>query len=210
MVKVKETHSAVSTLMGLSEAGPAGFKVGEGDARCWLCGSFLPLKPNTDTVEGPGTPASVWTPCWWIRQKFWWFSSIKSIIWNPCCSKNAQCASEFNPLTLRNSRFKCNHIVPDVCSELDSSMERRLEEMERRLKEHVDRRLDALEQKLERTLLSVLPQLALNQGSTSSSVGESAPTGPTGQTALTAAMQWDLTPRSWCGLEAFSLSFSSD
>lgn len=68
-------------------------------------------------------------------------------------------------------------------------MERRLEEMERRLKEHMDRRLDALEQKLERTLLSVLPQLALNQGSTSSTVGESAPTGPAGQTALTAAMQ---------------------
>lgn len=59
-------------------------------------------------------------------------------------------------------------------------MERRLEEMERRLKEHVDRRLDALEQKLERTLLRVLPQLALNQGSTSSIVGEPAPTGPAG------------------------------
>lgn len=68
-------------------------------------------------------------------------------------------------------------------------MERRLEEMERRLKAHVDRRLDALEQKLERTLLSVLPQFALNQGSPSSTVGASPPTGPAGQTALTAAMQ---------------------
>lgn len=68
-------------------------------------------------------------------------------------------------------------------------MERRLEEMERRLKAHVDRRLDALEQKLERTLLSVLPQFALNQGSTSSTVGAPPPTGPAGQTALTAAMQ---------------------
>lgn len=68
-------------------------------------------------------------------------------------------------------------------------MERRLEEMERRLKAHVDRRLDALEQKLERTLLSVLPQFALNQGSTSSIVGASPHTGPAGQTALTAAMQ---------------------
>ncbi|XP_031699088.1 ATPase PAAT [Anarrhichthys ocellatus] len=47
--------------------------------------------------------------------------------------------------------------------ELDSAMERRLEEMERRLKEHVDRRLDALEQKLEKALLS-----ALNQGDMSS------------------------------------------
>uniref|UniRef100_A0A3Q3W3X1 Uncharacterized protein n=1 Tax=Mola mola TaxID=94237 RepID=A0A3Q3W3X1_MOLML len=56
--------------------------------------------------------------------------------------------------------------------ELDSAMEHRLEEMERRLKEHVDRRLDALEQKLESALLSVLPQLALNQGATSSSAGE--------------------------------------
>lgn len=68
-------------------------------------------------------------------------------------------------------------------------MERRLEEMERRLKEHVDRRLDALEQKLEKTLLSVLPQLVLNQGSASRTVGESAPTEPSGQATLTAAMQ---------------------
>lgn len=67
-------------------------------------------------------------------------------------------------------------------------MEHRLEEMERRLKEHVDRRLDALEQKLERALLSVLPQFALNQGAASSSVGESASTGPSEQTAPTAAM----------------------
>lgn len=66
-------------------------------------------------------------------------------------------------------------------------MEHRLEEMERRLKEHVDRRLDALEQKLERALLSVLPQFALNQGAMSSSVGESASTGPSEQTAATAA-----------------------
>lgn len=68
-------------------------------------------------------------------------------------------------------------------------MERRLEEMERRLKEHVDRRLDALEQKLERTLLRVLPQFVLNQGSTSSTVGESAPNGAPGETTVTAAMQ---------------------
>ncbi|KAK9530891.1 hypothetical protein VZT92_012365 [Zoarces viviparus] len=59
--------------------------------------------------------------------------------------------------------------------ELDSAMERRLEEMERRLKEHVDRRLDALEQKLEKVLLS-----ALNQGDTSSvhgTVGADRPDG---------------------------------
>lgn len=68
-------------------------------------------------------------------------------------------------------------------------MERRLEEMERRLKEHVDRRLDALEQKLEKTLLRVLPQLVLNQGSMCSTVGESAPNGAPGETTLTAAMQ---------------------
>lgn len=37
--------------------------------------SFLPLKPHIDTVEGPGRAASVWTPCWLIRQKFWWFSN---------------------------------------------------------------------------------------------------------------------------------------
>ncbi|XP_077594557.1 ATPase PAAT [Stigmatopora nigra] len=39
-----------------------------------------------------------------------------------------------------------------------ASMERRLEEMERRLKDHMDRRLDALEVKLERALLAILPQ----------------------------------------------------
>ena len=55
-------------------------------------------------------------------------------------------------------------------------MERRLEEMEKRLKEHVDRRLDALEQKLEKALLSALPLVALNQGAVSSSAGGSAPT----------------------------------
>lgn len=67
-------------------------------------------------------------------------------------------------------------------------MEHRLEEMERRLKEHVDRRLDALEQKLERALLSILPQLGLEQGALSSSGGESASAGPLEQSAPTAAM----------------------
>lgn len=67
--------------------------------------------------------------------------------------------------------------------ELDSAMERRLEEMERRLKEHVDRRLDALEQKLEKALLSVL-----NQGAMSSSAGEPLSTGPSEQTAPTPAV----------------------
>lgn len=61
-------------------------------------------------------------------------------------------------------------------------MERRLEELERRLKEHVDRRLDALEQKLEKALLSVLPLVALNPGS----VGP-ASTGPLEQTIQTPA-----------------------
>lgn len=67
-------------------------------------------------------------------------------------------------------------------------MERRLEEMERRLKEHVDRRLDALEQKLEKALLSALPQFTLNQGVTSSSAGEAASTGLSEQTAQTPAI----------------------
>lgn len=60
-------------------------------------------------------------------------------------------------------------------------MERRLEEMERRLKEHVDRRLDALEQKLEKALLSALPHVALSQGGAAS-------TGPSEQTAVASAM----------------------
>lgn len=47
-------------------------------------------------------------------------------------------------------------------------MERRLQDMERRLKEHLDRRLDALEEKLEKALLSALPLAAPNQGATSS------------------------------------------
>lgn len=69
-------------------------------------------------------------------------------------------------------------------------MERRLEEMERRLKEHVDRRLDALEQKLEKAFLSALPQFALNQGAMSSSAGEAASTGLSEQPAPMPAMHW--------------------
>ncbi|XP_023274701.1 uncharacterized protein C10orf88 homolog isoform X2 [Seriola lalandi dorsalis] len=72
--------------------------------------------------------------------------------------------------------------------EFDSAMEQRLEEMERRLKEHVDRRLDALEQKLEKALLSALPMVALNQGGISSSAGGPASTGPAELTAPTPAM----------------------
>ncbi|XP_041671651.1 ATPase PAAT [Cheilinus undulatus] len=67
--------------------------------------------------------------------------------------------------------------------ELDSAMERRLEEMERRLKEHVDRRLDALEQKLEKALLSVL-----NQGAMSNPAGDALSPGPSEQTAATPAV----------------------
>ena len=63
-------------------------------------------------------------------------------------------------------------------------MERRLEDMERRLTEHVDRRLDALEQKLEKALL-----LALSQGAMGSSEGGDASTGPSEQTAPTPASQ---------------------
>ncbi|CAL8302618.1 unnamed protein product [Lota lota] len=48
--------------------------------------------------------------------------------------------------------------------ELNEAMERHLEDMERRLKEHVDRRLDALELKLERVLLAALPAAARGQG----------------------------------------------
>ncbi|TDG97687.1 hypothetical protein EPR50_G00210410 [Perca flavescens] len=55
--------------------------------------------------------------------------------------------------------------------ELDPAMELRLEEMERRLKEHVDRRLDSLEQKLEKALLSALPHVVLSQGATGSGEG---------------------------------------
>ncbi|XP_033963654.1 ATPase PAAT [Pseudochaenichthys georgianus] len=68
--------------------------------------------------------------------------------------------------------------------ELDSAMEHRLEDMERRLTEHVDRRLDALEQKLEKALL-----LALGQGAMGSSEGGDTSTGPTEQTAPTPASQ---------------------
>ncbi|XP_024140664.1 ATPase PAAT isoform X1 [Oryzias melastigma] len=50
------------------------------------------------------------------------------------------------------------------CWKLDPAMEQRLEEMERRLKEHMDRRLDALEQKLEKVLLSALPMMVLKNG----------------------------------------------
>ncbi|XP_062270927.1 ATPase PAAT isoform X1 [Scomber scombrus] len=72
--------------------------------------------------------------------------------------------------------------------ELDAAMERRLEEMEKRLKEHVDRRLDALEQKMEKALLSALPLVALNQAAVSGSVGGATPGALTEQTAPTPAM----------------------
>lgn len=74
-----------------------------------------------------------------------------------------------------------------LCRELDPAMERRLEEMERRLKEHVDRRLDALEQKLEKALLSALPHVVLSQGAMGSREGGAASTGASEQTALTPA-----------------------
>lgn len=77
-------------------------------------------------------------------------------------------------------------VRPALCRELDAAMERRLEEMEKRLKEHVDRRLDALEQKLEKALLSALP-LVLNQGTMSSSAGGAASSGLSEQTAPTPA-----------------------
>ncbi|XP_034715895.1 ATPase PAAT [Etheostoma cragini] len=69
--------------------------------------------------------------------------------------------------------------------ELDPAMERRLEEMERRLKEHVDRRLDALEQKLEKALLSALPHVVLSQGAMGSGGGGAASTDASQQTAST-------------------------
>lgn len=69
-------------------------------------------------------------------------------------------------------------------------MERRLEEMEKRLKEHMDRRLDALEQKLEKALLSALPLVTLNHGAMSSSARGAADTGPVEQIAPTPAMHW--------------------
>lgn len=62
-------------------------------------------------------------------------------------------------------------------------MEHRLEEMERRLKEHIDHRLDALEQKLEKILLGALPLVGCNQGTPASSATRGTPeqihTGPT-------------------------------
>ncbi|XP_013878817.1 ATPase PAAT [Austrofundulus limnaeus] len=57
--------------------------------------------------------------------------------------------------------------------DLDSAMEQRLEDMERRLKEHVDRRLDALEQRLERVLLGLF-----NHGDMSRSTAGSVAAGP--------------------------------
>ncbi|XP_056899596.1 ATPase PAAT [Takifugu flavidus] len=96
---------------------------------------------------------------------------------------------QVSKLRLDNGAVETETRMTNGTWELDSTMERRLEEMERRLKEHVDRRLDALEQKLERTLLRVLPQFVLNQGSMSSTVGESAPNDAPGETTLTVAMQ---------------------
>ncbi|XP_051928653.1 ATPase PAAT [Hippocampus zosterae] len=64
-----------------------------------------------------------------------------------------------------------DNLLREICAQLaplkvdqnntqtaDASMESRLEEMERRLKEHVDSRLDALEHKLDKVLLAALQQ----------------------------------------------------
>ena len=42
-------------------------------------------------------------------------------------------------------------------------LELRLEQMERRLKEHMDQRLDALEVRLQKALLQALPLVTLSQ-----------------------------------------------
>ncbi|XP_068162220.1 ATPase PAAT [Antennarius striatus] len=72
--------------------------------------------------------------------------------------------------------------------ELDSAMEHCLAEMERRLKEYVDRRMDALEQKLERAILSALPHITLEQGAMSSAVGEATSLQPLEQTSPSASI----------------------
>ncbi|KAG7492649.1 hypothetical protein MATL_G00017020 [Megalops atlanticus] len=50
------------------------------------------------------------------------------------------------------------------CEALEGALERRLEEMERRLKQHIDQRLDALQHNLERALLAALPLAHIAQG----------------------------------------------
>lgn len=102
VVKLKQTHSAVSTLMGLSEAGTAGFKFGEGDAQCWLCGSlssFFILHSFLSSFKAS------YRHSWRTWKSSFCLDSmlvdqaevlviqqpavVKSIIWNPCCSKNS-------------------------------------------------------------------------------------------------------------------------
>lgn len=64
-------------------------------------------------------------------------------------------------------------ITRNASWELDTVMEQRLQDMERRLKEHLDRRLDALEQKLDKALLLV----SLSHGAVGGSVGGASSSG---------------------------------
>lgn len=57
------------------------------------------------------------------------------------------------------ANFLCLCFCGAPCRELDALMERRLEQMEKRLKEHLDRRLDALELKIETLIMTVLPEM---------------------------------------------------
>ena len=56
------------------------------------------------------------------------------------------------------------------CRGLGEVLELRLEQMERRLKEHMDQRLDALEVRLQKALLQALPLVTLSQPAKTSSV----------------------------------------
>ncbi|XP_067100915.1 ATPase PAAT [Osmerus mordax] len=56
------------------------------------------------------------------------------------------------------------------CRGLEEVLELHLEQMERRLKEHMDQRLDALEVRLQKALLQALPLVTLNQPAKTSSV----------------------------------------
>lgn len=76
MVELKPTQSAVSTVGQAqrdSRLGKVMRSVGSvGPSVLSLHSTlfFLSLKPNIDTVKGPGRTASVWIPYWFIRQTF--------------------------------------------------------------------------------------------------------------------------------------------
>ncbi|XP_057682141.1 ATPase PAAT isoform X3 [Corythoichthys intestinalis] len=112
-------------------------------ARAPNVGSAFAAQPESDSVAPGNRAASAEMLCDFLKGRRDGVGSAPPEVLRELCGQVTR---------LRLDR----ETMPPIAA--TASMERRLEEMERRLKEHMDRRLDALELKLERALLAILPQ----------------------------------------------------